>query len=467
VFTHWSPVYVGIYVLYLSGVACLGAFVYHEWKGAYRGEVVFWSALAAISLLLSLGGNTFVYRLFYWVMPGFNLFRSQERAIYLTGLALAVLAGYGSCWLLSIKGNDLWERRARRTLLALSLLSTAIVVSTLVMRWSPAPVEAAKWVRGLLRWAGLSWAGWALIRWGAGRERWWTALSVVLVVVDLFSANMGTNLSPGHADERVYDGAWLMDVLQEQERFRIVNDFGLPGNSGCWLRLEDMSGASPLRLQAHKVMVDALPRWRMWQLFDVRYVITWEHDLPGPFPATRVAMQGVEWEKNTAYVHRIETDFSRAWIVHQTQQVSDREALALLADPEFDVSQVVLLSQGDATGMARGQADVRGRPPTVKVITHRPEEIVLEVDLDTAGWLVLGEWSYPGWRAWVDGDLDTVHRVNYALRGVSLPVGAHEVVLRYRPLSLYVGALVSVGTLCVAIVFALLRARMRSGPRDG
>jgi hypothetical protein len=438
VFTNWSPVYVGIYALLLAGAACLGVLSPSWRRKQTRAQVFFCGVLAVVCLILSLGGKTFLYRLFYWIVPGFRLFRSQERAIYLTSLALSVLAGYGGIWLLSVDADDVWLRRVRRGALIGSICASGVLATVCLLGWTGWLAAGREWLGPLARWAGVSWVGWALTRWMTGRRSWWVLLSVVLVVIDLFSANLATNLSPGRANDRVYDSGWLSPVLEDGRVFRIVNDFGLPGNAGCWLRLEDMAGASPLRLQVHKAIFEGVPRWRMWELFDVRYIATWEHDLPGPHEAVRVAMQGVEWEKNSTYVHRLESDFARAWIVHRVQQVSGQDAADILASPEFDPFAEVLLTEPVSI-----QPNDPTEPSTVVVVDYAPEEIAIQANLSAAGWLVLGEWYYPGWRVWVDGERKEVLRADYALRAVQVDGGLHEIVFRYRPVSVYVGASIS------------------------
>jgi hypothetical protein len=457
VFSHWSPVYVGVYALLLTGIACMGALSPTWRKGGLRGQIAFWVALGVGCLLLSLGGKTFLYRVFYCVVPGFNLFRSQERAIYLTSFALSVLSGYGVIWLLSAKPEGTWQRRVRLGSLLLALLATAILAVFGGLAWSGSRAERQEWLVPLARSAGICWGGWALIRWRPGRRSWWTFLSVTLVVIDLFMANLAVNLSPGRARERVYDEAWLSPMTGDGRVFRIVNDFGLPGNAGCWLRLEDMAGASPLRLQAHKVMLDALPRWRMWQLFDVRYVATWEHDLPGPFPAARVATLGSEWEKDTVYVHRLERDFARAWIVHRARQVDDMDALAVMASPGFDPFEEVLLAES-VQSAPTGSVGLS----TVDAVAYEPERIAVWADLAAPGWLVLGEWYYPGWQVWIDGIKAKVLRADYGLRAVHVEAGAHEVVFRYRPSSFWGGASISLAVLVVLVGGMLWRLRCAS-----
>jgi hypothetical protein len=455
--TVWSPVYVGIFPLMLAATACLGACTPAWREGRRSTRVVFWAALALVSLILSLGGKGFLYRLFYWAVPGFRLFRSQERAIYLTSFSLAVLVGYGWAWLASAGAPRSWVRRARAAALAFPVLAIAaaawVGTSRLVTTGQPDPLLLG----GLLRWMGLSWAGWAVVRWLVP-HRWLGPLcALLLATVDLFSANMGTNLAPGRADQRIYTGEWLQPVLQDKGRFRVVNDFGLPGNVGVWLCLEDMAGASPLRLQAHRVMLDAVPRWRVWQLFGVRYVSTWEHDLPGPFPAVRIAMRGPEWEKDTTYLHRLEPDFAWAWIVHQARQAEGPQALEILASPNWDPYTEVLLPTASAT-----ETQAPAEPSSVLVLHRAPEEIVLQADLSAPGWLVLGEWTYPGWRAWVDGESETVRRADYGLRAIPLQAGTHRVVLRFRPLSVYLGGLIS-GLVLALVLSTWLWRHTRTG----
>ncbi len=59
-----------------------------------RKTAFFWF-LAFLSLILALGENTVVYKIFYSMLPGFQFFRVPARFIYLFIFALSVLAAYG------------------------------------------------------------------------------------------------------------------------------------------------------------------------------------------------------------------------------------------------------------------------------------------------------------------------------------------------------------------------------------
>jgi len=60
-----------------------------------------------------------------------------------------------------------------------------------------------------------------------------------------------------------------------------------------------------------------------------------------------------------------------------------------------------------------------------------------------AGLLVLSEIMYPGWRVQVDGSLATILEADGLLRSVILPAGSHHVLFYFQPVSVFVGASLS------------------------
>jgi uncharacterized membrane protein YfhO len=59
-----------------------------------------------------------------------------------------------------------------------------------------------------------------------------------------------------------------------------------------------------------------------------------------------------------------------------------------------------------------------------------------------------------GWKAFIDGKPVPIARVNYILRGLSIPAGTHNIEFRFEPSSYYTGDTISliVGILSILIV---------------
>jgi uncharacterized membrane protein YfhO len=95
----------------------------------------------------------------------------------------------------------------------------------------------------------------------------------------------------------------------------------------------------------------------------------------------------------------------------------------------------------------------RENSQVVRIKLNAPEECVA----------VIAESYYPFWRASVDGQSTEVLRVDCALMGVQLPVGLHEIVLRYQPPRAYaLAGVVSALTLLTGIFVAVRRTAARS-----
>ena len=86
------------------------------------------------------------------------------------------------------------------------------------------------------------------------------------------------------------------------------------------------------------------------------------------------------------------------------------------------------------------------------------------VESDGGGLLVISELHHPGWHATVDGAPAAVVRVDYAIMGVRVGPGRHEVALRFRPPSIRIGQVVS-GVALVACLGLLVMTRKKDRDR--
>jgi uncharacterized membrane protein YfhO len=80
---------------------------------------------------------------------------------------------------------------------------------------------------------------------------------------------------------------------------------------------------------------------------------------------------------------------------------------------------------------------------SVRLVRDDLDRVTFQAQAVTDGFLVMSDTFYPGWQARVDGKPAPVLRTNFALRGICLPAGDHEVVFRFEPVTLRVGLALS------------------------
>ena len=103
--------------------------------------------------------------------------------------------------------------------------------------------------------------------------------------------------------------------------------------------VEDVWGSSPLRLDRYAALFEEFPLDRMWRLLSVEHVLTWRKELFGPSELLGEFPQATD----TTYLHRLPEPRPWAWLVGAVRPANDEEALALLADHQFNLDVTAVL----------------------------------------------------------------------------------------------------------------------------
>ncbi|MGH2367896.1 MAG: hypothetical protein ACRDI2_06845, partial [Chloroflexota bacterium] len=103
---------------------------------------------------------------------------------------------------------------------------------------------------------------------------------------------------------------------------------------------------------------------------------------------------------------------------------------------------------------------------SVSWVEDSPERVVLHVELNQPGLVVLRDSYFPGWTVQVDGRPARLLRADVLFRAVPVPAGAHTVEFRYRSVPLERGALFSAVALGLTLALAAL-PRVRFWARPG
>ena len=132
--------------------------------------------------------------------------------------------------------------------------------------------------------------------------------------------------------------------------------------------------------------------------------------------------------------------FGNAWFVSEVKAFNspDEEFVALdnenlenvaITDETYSNDNGKLFNEG-ISGTYTNNGD-----ETVTMSSYRPNEIKYSLDNVKGGehFIVFSEVYYElGWKAYVDGVVTPINRVNYTLRGVKVPEGSKEVILKYE-----------------------------------
>ncbi len=485
--------YLGVAPLLL---ACLGVR-----RGGPRGIALGGIGFAVLAIIYIPA----VYRVAYWLLPGFQFSRVDRLSIafflsasFLAALGLDALLGAAAKG--SLRASTPALSRTRTLAWAAGFAGVGLAFALLAGWLIPVMAEGLGrptrlmadpgYLRRGLFWGATLWvvtiACGTTLR-GASRFSGRVAASalVALVIVDLgFYASQFVVVRQA---SRLFRSTPTTDFLQAAEGpFRIAKfDAGremggiFPANTPMAYGIEDLHGFGPLHVGFIDELLAAVEPGRFggsWavrsfsdlrslespvlDLLQVRYVLS----------GRPLEVRGLrEVHRGDLYIYQNDQAFERAFFVPQRALVDDRAMAAdLLAGGSVDASRIVLLERDAVAGTRHATAEapvwrgdgVGGR---VEIVSREREAWVLRKTGPGAGYVVLAEPWYPGWRAQIDGQEVDVLRADVMLRAVAVEAGEHRIEFRYRPTFLrQAGVLTTAGGAGLAVLAVLAWRETRS-----
>ena len=204
---------------------------------------------------------------------------------------------------------------------------------------------------------------------------------------------------------------------------------------------------------------------KLLSLYNVRFLITSQ-----PVQDEALALAGVYG--SNAHLYENLDVMPRAFAVPSHTSVDGIDAaLDLMRSDSFDplTTVAILKGQDNATpsagdGMPTDGATAEEWAATVDIVDYKLNQVIINAELSRPGWLVVSDTHYPGWEATVNGSPTPISQANGCVRAVPLDAGPSEVVLRYQPRPLTIGALISVISVALLVGAWLVLWRKRPGP---
>jgi Bacterial membrane protein YfhO len=435
-------------------------------NGRRRRAALFYTFAAGLFLVLAFGDATPLGRLYAATPPGMA-FRMPVRFAYVTGFCLSVLTGIAV------------EALLRGGLLAVALSAAALAACR---AWVGGLYDA-EWFLAAAVLSGGCVAAVAPARRFPAATLVVGAVGLSLVLVPAWT--LQRYLPDDNALLRAHAGVFenLEARLTAQDRVHLarpMSDLGFEDKTASLFGLRattDYEGqvtrtyaeyVTMLRtgqLLRHLDQVIYPPpwnpgavRWPLLRLAAARYLaVAPEFDLPVDTGGLLVPFDG------DANVHLYEHPdaLPRTYYVPRVAVVADADArLERLAAGIEDPRRVALVEEPPPSGFV----GVPGNDATAgaRFVADEPEHLVVELNAPERGFLFLADQYFPGWSATVNGRPAPIVRANHAFRLVEVPRGQVRVEFRYRPVRVWVGAVISAMTLA-AVAAALVWTRPRSG----
>jgi hypothetical protein len=445
-----------------------------------RRRPVVWAlgVIAILFLLVSLGGHTPFYRLWYSVMPMMDKVRAPGMAFFLVALPVAVFAGMGADRLLRGEVTLRGLLIPLGVLAGLALLGAVGALEAVGMAFAAAEqaprlaANAGALQSGALRLLAIIAAGGAVLWFirtralsGAGAA---AALAGV-VVLDLWSVDR-LFFEYREPAERIFaDDAITTKLQSEPKPFRVLDVGVYQGSYLMAHRIMTMLGYHGFEIRYYDELLGGKNQWRnagspnLHDLLAVRYLVLPEaQTVPG---FTQVGGPVTTTPGTTGVLLRRDTVPAYVRVVPGAAKLPEAQVVPTVVDPRFPVQSVVLFSDTASVSPAAlpqdGLDSTAVRPTLAEWVPGRMRVTLAGRD-DRPTYLLVGENWYPDWHATVDGRTAPVHRGNHALLTVVLPPGAKEVRLEFASADYRRGRLVTLlAVLAVVGLFAWSRWRPR------
>ena len=467
--------------------------------------------IVLISLILSFGGNTPIYKFLYDYVPFLNSIRYPVKFLFIFTFLISIMAGIGFDGLCrQIIDRNRETKRIIRSFLVFSVLAAfiwgilnfyEIRIQEFLQTNGFAPPDyndpfinlhnMKRFLLFCLLFGPVLVFGWRYPK----RRMLFSLVLLPLLTLDLFFANKGyyqkydakTFHQPSESISFLKKDTSLFRILTtpktEKESMKYSDIFSdqikvskekiMPG-----LNIEhglySIAGAEVIRLGDYDKIMSLLASspqpdtTNLLCLLNVKYLISKFEIDSKEFELAEI-IGNKDDPEGSLNIYRNLNVLPRAFLVEEYKVVnSETEYNKILGSKDFDPRSLVLLDKNPDSFPDRSKISNQNikshdhEKDKVIITTYQPNRIELSVSLKTPKMLFMSETYYPGWKVYIDGNESAIYRANYAFRAVPLNPGNHRVVFVYKPLSVILGGVITL----VGIVATVLLGTLFSNSDD-
>jgi hypothetical protein len=466
--------YLGILPLILVGFS----FFYRKKK--YLIKYFAW--FTGVTLILALGKNTPVFRLYYYLVPMAKKFRAPAMVFFLTTFGIAVLAGFGAEVISELKK---WtEEKRKRAIIYLLVPIGLILFAALVVSMGGRGILSSMKHHFATGWSGVMSRQNLQQKLSIMAENFGSLSKSLWLTTLLFIINGGIIYSvirkkiefkvavpilllilivdQWSVDKKYLNAAPKPEIYYSMDDVTayISQDRGLyrvfPFENYRWAQSDyfhyhdiySVAGYGPNPPSRYQKFIGAessvmfrAPNFfkfpHLLSMLNVKYIIA--PRLPedvSAYPARykelikqysdyynnfEVAYKGQNFQvlKNNGY-------FGRASILHKYEVIGEEaNLLSYILSNDFIPGDYAILEEDPLL-------EIGGTMDSVRVMEYHSNERSFHVKTDSTAFFMMRENYHPDWKCYVDGEKEKIYRANYIFYGVFIPKGEHEVRFVYE-----------------------------------
>ncbi|MCS7258806.1 MAG: YfhO family protein, partial [candidate division WOR-3 bacterium] len=468
-------------------------------------KVSFFFVTGIVATLIALGGYTPFFKLIYYILPGIRRFRGPSMAFYLVTFSAVVLGAIGLQYLLTSH-----QDKKLLTLLSKKIKRFAFTVIigfvSLILLWIIAKGQILSSIKDTnklqafnhnlpILWQGIAISGFlilitVIVIYYLFQQKishnTFLIITILIILFDLWRIDRKFLKSVDHPDIYYSPDEVVRYLKNDTTLYRVHPLYYDRSNDGIFdlHNIQNAGGYCPNPLQTYQDFIGAertvmysapnLMHQNFLNLLNIKYIIS--TPLPDDISRYDFQTQQIITElKNFTNRHEFELVYAgrksviyknnkvlpRAFVVPNYIVITNKEQIfELLKDTNFDPSRTVILS--DSISQVNTPSD--NFYGVAKIIKYSPNQIILEAELNSSGFLVLSENYHPDWKCKIDG-LDTkIYRAYHTLRAVFLNSGKHTVEFYYSSKLYKLGVAISSITfffVFLCLIFPLRTRKVR------
>jgi len=393
--------------------------------------------ICIVSILIAFGRNTPLYEMIFYKLPVLNGLRAPGKFLLLTDFTLAVLAGFGYDYLLSLQNAKKMLKKLLPALVV--LLSLIVLLVWLYFDGSLHSSHLATYVRDAYAKDGFFNDQEDIPRFI--RQSTTLHISFPLIICGLIASVMLL--------VKTDKNKLVMIVIPIILLFEVVN-FIKPINQ--WNPWKDMlhqqnEVISKLKnslsdqyrvytytdfwsdLMPNQLIPHHLYEANGFSSLHLTRFSNWQSIAQSTKRDNLLAMGSIRYLYDNYQLREISNPLPRAYLATKWRNISsENEILTAFSSPAYSANIPIVEVENITDGGAKNQIIT-----PIQLTKDTSDSITLEVNNLQKSLLVLNDTNYPGWSAYVDSKKTSIIQTNYLFRGIFLSPGKHKVEFKYKP----------------------------------